>query len=82
MLAMVQTVEADHTTAVIDLMLFRVDARGLAMAGTESTTVAFLQIDRHLEERETGDKAQHRTHGTDRITIGTTASPSQYNYDK
>ena len=82
MLAMVQAVEADHTTAVIDLMLFRVDARGLAMAGTESTTVAFLQIDRHLEERETGDKAQHRTHGTDRITIGSTTSPRQNSYDQ
>ena len=69
-------VHAGHAAAVINLMGHRVDARGLAVAGAELAAVALRGVEARLEQRVAGEKSQHRTHRTDRITIRTSISPS------
>ena len=44
-----QTVHASYTTAVIDAVFLTVDTCGLAIAGTQSTTVTFGGVDDRLQ---------------------------------
>ena len=49
-----QTVHAGHATAVIDDVVFGIDTRGFAVAGTQLATVTFCRVDNGAEKRESG----------------------------
>ena len=52
--ALFDTIHASHATAVIDDVVFGIDARGFAVAGTRLATVTFCRVDNGAEKRESG----------------------------
>ena len=48
-LTVVNTISAYHATAVVDGVRLIVDARTLAILGTEGTALTFIGIEMHLE---------------------------------
>ena len=48
-LTVINTVSADHATAVVNGVRLIVDARTLAILGTEGTALTFIGIEMHLE---------------------------------
>ena len=81
LLAGVDAIEAHHATAIVDGVVLRVDASGLAIAGTESAGVALAGVDDGLQPREAGEESQHGAHGADGVAIGSSVAPSQHAED-
>lgn len=52
--ALFDAIHASHATAVIDEVVFGIDARGFAVAGTRLATVTFCRVDNGAEKRESG----------------------------
>ena len=71
LLALVDAIQTNYTTAIINGMIFRVDARCLAILGTKSATVTLGGIDNRLQIRETGKETQHGAHRTNGVAIST-----------
>ena len=79
--ALVHAVHAGHAAAVIDAVVFHVDARSLAAAGAEVALHTLVRVDDGLEPRPAGHEAQHRAHGTDGVAVGASAAPGQHGDD-
>ena len=76
-IALLQTVPANHATAVVHLHRLEIDARSLAVARTLAALLAFALIKPDLQPGETGKETENGTHRTDGIAISSTTSPSQ-----
>ena len=74
-------IHARHATAVVDSVIFGVDARGFAVAGTRLATVAFGCVDSGAEEREPRQQPQRGAHRADGVAVGASATPGQYSDD-
>ena len=59
-------------------MILIIDARCLAVASTQSASVALFGINHRCQPREARDCSQHGAHRTDSVAIGTSAAPCQY----
>ena len=74
----VDAVHAGHAARVVDPVLHRIDARGLAFSGAERAGVAFPLVDHGAEERVAGQGAEYGAHRADRVAVGTSAAPGQH----
>ena len=74
----VDAVHADHAAAVIDPVVFDVDARRLAVACAAVAADALFGVDHGAQQREAREEAQHRTHGTDGVAPRAAVAPGQH----
>ena len=76
-LAAVHAVHADHAARIVDRMVFRIDAGGLALSRAESAGGALRRVDHRAEEREAREKSQDSAHGAYGIAPGAAVAPGQ-----
>lgn len=79
--ATIETIHAHYAAAVVDSMIFGIDARGFAVAGTRLATVAFGRVDGGAEEREPRQQPQRGAHRADGVAVGASVAPGQYDDD-
>ena len=80
--AVLDAVEAGHAAAVVDGVVLRIDAGGLAALAAERAVDALVRIDHRAEQREAREQAERRADRADGVAPGAAASPGKddYNY--
>ena len=73
----VNAIHAGNTARIVDAVVLGIDARSLALAGTQRAAHTFLGVDYRAQEGETRHKAQHGANRANRVAIGATATPRQ-----
>ena len=58
-------------------MGLEVDTRGLAVFGAQRTVLALFRIEVNLQERETAEETEERTHWTNGVAISTSVIPCE-----
>ena len=78
MLTGTDTIHTSHTTAIVYLMLFQVDAGSLALLGAQLAVLTFRGINDRTEQGIFGQESKNGSYRTNGIAICTPVFPSQY----
>ena len=76
--AFADAIHAGYASAVINPMVWDINASRLAIADTEVAIDTFIRVDDRLEPGVTGKKPQDGAHGTNRIAICPAIPPCQH----